>query len=81
RLYLHEPLAEPVEETWCGWRPMTPDSLPIIGRGPALANVWIAAGHNMLGLSLAPGTGRLLAELITGEDPHVLASPFLPGRF
>ncbi|MCI0358651.1 MAG: FAD-dependent oxidoreductase [Planctomycetaceae bacterium] len=81
RLYLHEPLAEPVEEEWFGWRPMTPDSLPIIGASPALSNVWIAAGHNMLGLSMAPGTGRLVAELITGEQPHLDVEPYSPLRF
>jgi D-amino-acid dehydrogenase len=81
RLYLHEPLADPTQEEWFGWRPMTPDSLPIIGPSPALANVWIAAGHNMLGVSLAPGTGRLIAELITGQEPHVPTNPFVPTRF
>jgi D-amino-acid dehydrogenase len=81
RLYLHEPLAEPVQEVWYGWRPMTPDSLPIIGPSPALPNVWIAAGHNMLGLSMAPATGRLVAELIAGESPHIEPQPYLAGRF
>jgi D-amino-acid dehydrogenase len=81
RLYLHEPLAEPIQEEWFGWRPMTPDSLPIIGHSPALANVWIAAGHNMLGVSLAPGTGKLIAELITGEQPHIEPTSYLPTRF
>jgi len=81
RLYLHEPLAEPVQEEWFGWRPMTPDSLPIIGPSPAMPNVWIAAGHNMLGLSMAPATGRLVAELIAGEQPHVESKPYSPGRF
>jgi D-amino-acid dehydrogenase len=81
RLYLHEPLAEPVQEEWFGWRPMTPDSLPIIGASPALRNVWIAAGHNMLGLSMAPATGRLVAELITDEPSHVDPRPYSPTRF
>jgi D-amino-acid dehydrogenase len=81
RLYLHEPLAEPVQEEWFGWRPMTPDSLPIIGPSPALSNVWIAAGHNMLGLSMAPATGRLVAELIAGEQPHIDPRAYSPTRF
>jgi D-amino-acid dehydrogenase len=81
RLYLHEPLAEPMQEEWYGWRPMTPDSLPIIGPSPRLANVWIAAGHNMLGLSMATGTGRLVAELIAGERPHIDPQPYRPTRF
>jgi D-amino-acid dehydrogenase len=81
RRYLREPLAEPIEEEWFGWRPMTPDSVPIIGQSPALANVWIASGHNMLGLSLAPATGKLVAELITGQQPHVDPAPYSAERF
>ncbi len=81
RLYLHQPLAEPVQEEWYGWRPMTPDSLPIMGVSPALSNVWIAAGHNMLGLSMAPATGRLIAELIAGDKPHIDPRPYAPTRF
>ena len=81
RLYLREPLTEPVQEKWFGWRPMTPDSLPIIGPSPALPNVWIAAGHNMLGLSMSPATGMLLAELLTGEPPHLKPQPYAPTRF
>ncbi len=81
RVYLHDPLAEPVQETWYGWRPMTPDSLPIIGQSPAVPNAWIAAGHNMLGLSMAPATGRLVAELVGGEQPHIDPRPYSPTRF
>lgn len=62
--YLLEPTAEPVVEEWYGWRPMTPDSLPIIQRSPARSNVVIAAGHNMLGLSMAPATGQRVAEML-----------------
>ena len=64
--YLREPYGEPVQEEWFGWRPMTSDSLPIIDRSPAFDNVFIAAGHNMLGLSMAPATGKLVAELGLG---------------
>ncbi len=66
---------------WWGWRPMTPDGLPLIGPVPKLANVWVAAGHNMLGLSMAPATGRLLAELVTGAAPHLDPAPYAVGRF
>jgi D-amino-acid dehydrogenase len=78
--YLHEPWCGPVEEEWFGLRPMTPDGKPIIGRSPALANVWIAAGHNMLGVSMAPATGKLVAELLGGRPPHVDPAPFAVGR-
>lgn len=81
RTYLHEPGAEPVEERWYGFRPMTPDSLPIIGRSPALPNLWIAAGHNMLGLSMAPATGRLVAELLSARPPHIDQMPYAATRF
>lgn len=79
--YLYEPYCEPIEETWFGWRPMTWDGKPIIDRSPAMKNVWIAAGHNMLGLSMAPGTGRLLKELMLGEEPHLDPSHFAASRF
>ncbi len=80
-LYLHEPFAEPVEEEWFGWRPMTYDSLPVIDRSPALANVHVAAGHNMLGLSMATATGKLVAEMLSGQTPHVDPGPYSVGRF
>jgi D-amino-acid dehydrogenase len=79
-LYLREPHAEPVLESWMGWRPMTPDSLPLIGRSPAIENLFIAAGHGMLGVSMSPGTGRLVAELVSGETPHIDPSPYAVGR-
>jgi D-amino-acid dehydrogenase len=81
RHYLHEPYCEPVEEEWFGWRPMTYDGKPIIDRSPELTNVLIAAGHNMLGLSMAPATGRLVAELLDGREPHIDPAPYRVGRF
>lgn len=68
-------------ESWFGWRPMTPDGLPIIGGIPRLDNAMIATGHNMLGMTLAPATGKLVAELIGGEHPHINPHPFSPTRF
>ncbi|MBL8794099.1 MAG: FAD-dependent oxidoreductase, partial [Planctomycetia bacterium] len=76
RHYLHEPLGESVEEEWFGWRPMTYDSTPIIDRCPALPNVLLAAGHNMLGLSMSPATGKLAAELLSGQTPHLDIKPY-----
>lgn len=78
--YLQEPAAEPVLEEWFGWRPMTPDGLPVIDRSPAMSNVLIAAGHNMLGLSMAPATGKLIAELLTGAAPHLDPAPYAVKR-
>jgi D-amino-acid dehydrogenase len=74
-------LRNPTEEEWYGWRPMTPDSVPIIDRSPKYTNVWIAAGHNMLGVSMAPATGKLIAELLSGEAPHIDPAPYALKRF
>ncbi|MCA8999149.1 MAG: FAD-dependent oxidoreductase [Planctomycetaceae bacterium] len=71
KLYLKDPLGEPVLEKWYGWRPMSSDGVPFIGKLPAYQNVWVAAGHSMLGLSMGSGTGKLISELITGAVPHV----------
>jgi len=81
KVYLREPLAEPVQEEWWGWRPMTCDSLPIIDRSPAMRNVLIAAGHNMLGLSMAPATGKLVCEMLEEREPHIQPGPYALRRF
>jgi D-amino-acid dehydrogenase len=81
RPYLLEPMGQPIEECWFGWRPMTYDGLPVIDRSPRLSNVAIAAGHNMLGMSMAPATGRLVAELLAGEKPHLDLTPYRVARF
>ncbi len=60
---------------------MTWDSRPIIDRSPALDNVWIAAGHNMLGVSMSPATGKLVAELVSGTKPHLDPQPYRATRF
>ena len=79
--YLREPYHDAQEEEWYGWRPMTYDSLPILDRSPIWANVTIAAGHNMLGLSMAPATGRLVAAMVAGERPFLDVRPYRLSRF
>jgi D-amino-acid dehydrogenase len=79
--YLLEPYGEPVEEEWFGWRPMTYDGMPIIDRSPLLANVMIAAGHNMIGMATAPATGKLVAELLSNKPAHIDAGPYSLRRF
>ncbi len=79
--YFDEPVSEPIEEEWFGWRPMTPDSVPIIDRSPTMDNVLIAAGHNMLGVSMSPATGKLVAEILGGAVPHLDASRYTLARF
>jgi D-amino-acid dehydrogenase len=79
--YLVAPHTESEHSRWFGWRPMTWDSLPIIGRVPSVSNAFLATGHNMLGLSLATATGRLIREIVCEEEPHIDAEPFSPTRF
>jgi D-amino-acid dehydrogenase len=81
RPYLHEPFGEPVVEEWYGWRPMTYDGKPIIDRSPTLSNVMIAAGHNMIGVAASPATGKLVAEMLSNEPPHIDVTPFSAKRF
>jgi len=68
-------------DVWRGLRPCMPDGMPAIGRARGTRNVWLATGHQMTGLKTAPGTGRLLAELICGETPGVDPRPFRADRF
>jgi D-amino-acid dehydrogenase len=79
--YLLEPHSDVVVEEWFGWRPMTWDSLPIIGRVPDMENAYLATGHNMLGMSLAAGTGKLITEIIQGKTTHIDSSAYSPTRF
>lgn len=79
--YFREPLAARPGREWVGMRPMTPDGLPMIGRAPGVDNVFIATGHAMLGITLAPATGRVVSELMAGERPSAPLAPFEPGRF
>jgi D-amino-acid dehydrogenase len=78
--YLEEPYSEPIEEEWYGWRPMTSDGVPFIDRLPGLENAWVAAGHNMLGVSMAPATGQLIAQLLGGQDAGIDPAPYRIAR-
>lgn len=60
-----------LDEVWRGLRPCTPDGLPYLGRAPGLENLVVAAGHAMIGISLGPVTGQVVAELVQGRDPGV----------
>ncbi len=80
-VYLREPIAFSQSDQWYGWRPMTYDSTPVIDRCPGWSNVYLATGHNMLGLSMAPATGRLIAELVTAQRPHLDISLYSAARF
>ncbi|HEY0873940.1 MAG TPA: FAD-dependent oxidoreductase [Vicinamibacterales bacterium] len=69
------------QEIWRGLRPCTPDGMPVIGRAKGRGDVWLATGHQMAGLKTAPGTGVLLAQLMTGETPRFDPEPFRGDRF
>ena len=79
--YLHEPVGPVLRERWCGWRPMSCDDIPIIGRVPGRDGLWLATGHGMMGIGMSTGTGQLVADLVTGRAPALDPMPFSPGRF
>src|SRR5690606_24430284 len=68
-------------EKGSGWRPMTFDDLPALGRAPGHPHVWIAAGHGMLGISMSAATGQLMADLVTGRAPAIDPFPYRVERF
>ena len=67
--------------TWTGHRPATPDRLPLIGPSIISEKIWIASGHEGLGITAALGTGRLLADLILGQPTAIPSMPYAPSRF
>ncbi|MBV9978224.1 MAG: FAD-binding oxidoreductase [Hyphomicrobiales bacterium] len=76
------PLAERLDEKpWMGRRPCLPDMVPIIGRGGRHKGLWFAFGHAHHGFTLGPVTGRLLAEMMTGETPFTDPSRYAAERF
>jgi glycine/D-amino acid oxidase-like deaminating enzyme len=66
--------------TWTGVRAATPDGLPLIGRHPSRDKLWLAVGHEGLGVTTAPATGRLLAALMTGAATPLDPTPFAASR-
>jgi len=77
---LRSELAAQDTEAWTSFRPMTWDSTPVIGRCPGLSNVYLATGHNMLGLSMAPATGRLVRDIMTGTADPAEVERYRPER-
>jgi D-amino-acid dehydrogenase len=82
RGYLGSWQPDPGEQVipWAGLRPATPDGLPLIGPLPGLDGVFLATGHGMLGVTLAPATAALLAPLVLGRRADPALGPFDPGR-
>ena len=79
--YLRQPEGPAVIEEWFGWRPMTYDDLPLIGRPSRLTNLVMATGHGMLGVTMSAATGRLVSQIVCGEAAPIDLKPFDPNRF
>ena len=70
-----------VTRVWTGHRAATPDKLPIIGPSPLTDRIWLATGHEGLGITTSLGTGRLLADMLLGHPTEIPTEPYLPARF
>jgi D-amino-acid dehydrogenase len=68
-------------EPWCGLRPCSPDGLPYLGRTSGWDNLVIAAGHAMMGVSLGPITGKIVARILGGENVGMDLEILKPDRF
>ena len=79
--YLHHPFGAERRERWCGWRPMSRDDVPLIGRAPGHQHLWLATGHGMMGVGMSTGTAQMLSDLIARRPSAVDPSRFDPARF
>lgn len=70
-----------IVRAWCGMRPATPDGRPLIGRHPDRSGIWLACGHEGLGVTTAFGTAQLLADQMAGCTPAIDAGHYAPSRF
>lgn len=68
-------------QIWKGLRPCSPDGLPYVGQSPTYSNVLVGSGHSMMGISLAPATGKILAELHQQKDTSMEIQGFEVGRY
>jgi len=66
---------EPVRQ-WAGLRPGSPDNVPVIGRHPEIANLWVSSGHFRYGVTMAPASARLLGDLLLGRQPLLDPAPY-----
>lgn len=69
------------KDIWFGFRPCSPDGLPYLGNSSTLKNLTVATGHGMMGVSLGPATGKLVAELIDGQPMSMNIQPFSANRY
>ncbi|WP_138993901.1 FAD-binding oxidoreductase [Larkinella sp. C7] len=70
-----------VSKVWSGLRPCSPDGLPYIGRVSGFENLTLATGHGMMGVSLGPASGKLVADCLDNRTPAMELGPFNPDRF
>jgi D-amino-acid dehydrogenase len=73
--------APELKKAWFGYRPVSPDGMPYIGKHPKFSNLVYAGGHAMLGVSAAAGTGQLVTEILGGEPATIPLHAFDPARF
>jgi len=69
-----------VVRCWTGFRAATPDKLPLIGPQHRDDPVWLATGHEGLGITTSLGTARILVDQLTGREPEIAVAPYLPSR-
>ena len=69
------------KKEWMGHRPSISDSIPVIGEVPGMANMFLGYGHDHVGLTGGPKTGRILPHLISGQRPNTNLAPYAPTRF
>jgi D-amino-acid dehydrogenase len=69
------------KNVWHGLRPCSPDGLPYIGKSKTIKNLTIATGHAMMGLSLGPGTGKLVQQIIDQDQTSISVDAFNPDRY
>lgn len=74
-------LSGEITSQWMGFRPTLPDSMPVIGPSARQPGLHYAFGHQHVGLTCGPATGRIIARLLKGEAPNVDIAPFRAGRF
>ncbi|HXA46376.1 MAG TPA: FAD-binding oxidoreductase, partial [Burkholderiaceae bacterium] len=67
--------------SWCGFRPATPDKLPLLGKAPGCERIWLATGHEGLGITTALASAELLCAMMVDEAPMLDPAPYHPGRF
>lgn len=80
-VFLRDWVMEEPRFEWAGLRPTTPDDLPLIGSVPNLEHLYVATGHGMLGVTLAPATGTVLTPLVLEDREVPELEPFKPDRF